>query len=157
LVLLSTSRRRERISETREACNVGVNLRGSNGDITSSSAISSKSLRPSGEEIWFGREIGEDAGPGEESARACIEGGRLGVVDGVGKALAAGGLWYIASVAMMPAARPSEVLSPRSRLSVVDFHIHSAELAYYGASIDVCCFSRKANGEEAVANKTDKR
>lgn len=92
-VLLSTSRRNARISETREACNVGVNLRGSNGDMTSSSTTSSKSLRPSGDEMLFGRETGDDVGPGEESPRACVEGGRFGVVEGVGNALAAGGLW----------------------------------------------------------------
>jgi hypothetical protein len=46
LILSSRSRRRDRISDTREACKVGVNLLGSKGEMVSSVAGSTESRLP---------------------------------------------------------------------------------------------------------------
>jgi hypothetical protein len=46
LTLSSSSRRNERISDTKEACSVGVNLLGSSGEIDSSVAGSTESRLP---------------------------------------------------------------------------------------------------------------
>ncbi|KAL7356840.1 hypothetical protein ACKS0A_06996 [Histoplasma ohiense] len=66
----SMSRRRDKISETREACKVGVNRRGSRGEIVSSFAASIGLTGPSDSyrlsELKRG---GEEEGPGDESLR----------------------------------------------------------------------------------------
>jgi len=72
LDLLSASRRRFRISPTNEACNVGVNLRGSNGLKPSSSGTSSiSSLFLSGEILRFCPQVGDiEDGVDDESLRS---------------------------------------------------------------------------------------
>jgi hypothetical protein len=98
-VLLSTSRRKDRISETSEACSVGVNLLGSSGDKVCSYATSSKSLRPSCRKFWFGGEGGDDDRPGEESPRESIDEALRGIVEDVWNTFA-GEAWVTVSVAI---------------------------------------------------------
>lgn len=99
LVLLSTSRRKDKISETSEACSVGVNLLGSRGDKVSSYVTSWKSRRPSRKKLWFDGDGGDDEGPGEEFPRECIDEPLRGVVEGVGNT-SAGEIWETVSVAI---------------------------------------------------------